>query len=250
MSAGAGGLVINPGLTAAVGSITAATSASRRRRELLQAYYGRGNNPGDPAHDTDNSNSFTSSRTTSYMNHLRGPPSPVRHPAAVGGGDSVHIHYQSHHRHYGSHSESEAYPYLYSQTYSLSPANSEVGYHETPCGCSECYWRDFVSLLTFLSVPSSVFIHPMPRILTEHLPHPSSTATSRSTSSRANSCARPTRGTSASSWRGTGSPPARRRRRRRTRSSRSCTSTTWAACARSTTTTAGTTACCSTTPAC
>ncbi|KAI8954077.1 hypothetical protein F4801DRAFT_575793 [Xylaria longipes] len=146
----ASAMVLDAGMTAAMSGIAAATSAARHRKMLL-AYYGR--------KDVDlRSNPTNASfQTTSYMNHLREPPSPVRYPSSSGGGGGVgvgvHIHYQGHcphgplsypHNYFGaSHSENDTY--LYPQTHHTSPYPYDAGYTSSPCGCSQCYWRDFLT---------------------------------------------------------------------------------------------------------
>ncbi|KAI0470173.1 hypothetical protein F4859DRAFT_522646 [Xylaria cf. heliscus] len=139
-------IVLDAGTTAAVSGIAAATSAARHRKMLL-AYYGR--------KDVDLRSNPTneSFNTTSYMNYLRGPPSPLRFPPRGHHGVGVHIHYQGHcphgplpyRDHYvaASHSESDAYPYPQQTHHASSPQPYPAGYPSSPCGCSQCYWRDF-----------------------------------------------------------------------------------------------------------
>ncbi|KAI1756943.1 hypothetical protein F4782DRAFT_480471 [Xylaria castorea] len=147
----AASIFIDPGTTAATSGVAAAASAARRRSMLLE-YYGR--------KDIDLRSNLpkTSFRTTSYMNHLRGPPSPPRRPSSSHrghGGVGVHIHYQGHCPHgplsypnnnnyfAPSHSESDVYPYP--QTHDTSSYPYDAGYPSSPCGCSQCYWRDFLT---------------------------------------------------------------------------------------------------------
>ncbi|KAI0447821.1 hypothetical protein F4803DRAFT_545875 [Xylaria telfairii] len=159
-------MILDPGTTAAVSGITAATSAARHRRMLL-AYYG-----GRKDIDLHSSPTNASFHTTSYMNHLRGPPSPLRYTSPTRGGGrggvGVHIHYQGHCPHgplsypenyfRASYSESDAYPYPqpqphhtlpdaypYPQPHHTLPDPYNADYTNLSCGCSQCYWRDFLT---------------------------------------------------------------------------------------------------------
>ncbi|KAI0555493.1 hypothetical protein F4679DRAFT_578880 [Xylaria curta] len=143
----ASSIFIDPGTTAAMSGVAAAASAARHRRMLI-AYFGRKDIdlPSNPP--------IPSFRTTSYMNHLRGPPSPLRYPSFDHGGVGVHIHYQGHcphgplsyHNNYFAPSHSGNDLYSYPPTHHSSPPYSYDGeYPSPPCGCSQCYWRDFLT---------------------------------------------------------------------------------------------------------
>ncbi|KAI1737287.1 hypothetical protein F4680DRAFT_451097 [Xylaria scruposa] len=140
----ASSIFIDPGTTAAMSGVAAAASAARHRRMLI-AYFGRKDIdlPSNPP--------IPSFRTTSYMNHLRGPPSPLRYPSFDHGGVGVHIHYQGHcphgplsyHNNYFAPSHNRSDLYSYPPTHDPSPYPYDGEYPSSPCGCSQCYWRDF-----------------------------------------------------------------------------------------------------------
>ncbi|KAI0863680.1 hypothetical protein F4860DRAFT_511577 [Xylaria cubensis] len=149
MAEASSAIFIDPGTTAAMSGVAAAASAARHRR-MLVAYFGRKDIdlPSNPP--------IPSFRTTSYMNHLRGPPSPLRYPSFDHGGVGVHIHYQGHCPHgppssyhnnnyfVPSHNGGND-PYFYPPTHDSSPYSYDAEYPGSPCGCSQYYWRDFLT---------------------------------------------------------------------------------------------------------
>ncbi|KAI1426819.1 hypothetical protein F5Y12DRAFT_712702 [Xylaria sp. FL1777] len=129
-------------LTALSGAAAAvATSAETRRRQA--AYY---RNP------RSNPNAFNAA---GYMNHLRAPaPSripPNRGPGA-GPDAGIHIHYQGQCPHEVGHglsypsasriSHSEGYGCARDDRKLRRPSYADSP--SSPCGCSRCYWRDFL----------------------------------------------------------------------------------------------------------
>ncbi|KAI1130530.1 hypothetical protein F5Y10DRAFT_289183 [Nemania abortiva] len=135
-------MVLDSSTTAAVsGAVAAAAGAARYRR--TQAAFYRAPRP----------NVSNTIDTVSYMNHLRAPAGS-RVPLNRGG-VGVHIHYQGRHPHgalhgpsyldghINSHSENEAC--LSPQDARASQCNYYAGHPTSPCGCSQCYWRDFLT---------------------------------------------------------------------------------------------------------
>ncbi|KAI0099940.1 hypothetical protein GGR51DRAFT_382713 [Nemania sp. FL0031] len=143
MADGSMAIVASSSAAAISGAIaaTAATSASARHRRM-QIGVSRPNNINNTINPV------------SYMSHLR-TPAPSRIPSNRGVG--IHIHYQGRHGHphspsyglsdpYGhipSHSENEIY--LSPQDPRTSRCDYYGGHPTSPCGCSQCYWRDFLT---------------------------------------------------------------------------------------------------------
>ncbi|KAI1163319.1 hypothetical protein F5B18DRAFT_651849 [Nemania serpens] len=135
-------IVFDAGTSAAMSGAVTAVSASASARRAQGAYYR------SPRSSLD---------TASYMNHLRAPV-PPRAPTNRGVG-GVHIHYQgqcphgplypgdNHHR--GFHSEGDGdgdgEGYTYPMDQRASRYSYYAGYPNSPCGCSQCYWRDFLT---------------------------------------------------------------------------------------------------------
>jgi hypothetical protein len=131
----------------AAGAAAASAGASRSRYRRAQSACYQG----------------TSLNTASYMNNLRTPAYPLRSPGASngrgggGGGIGVHIHYHGRCPHHYDLRRSPSPPddglfspyserdYTYPQDYCPSRYPSYKGYPGSDCGCTQCYWRDFVS---------------------------------------------------------------------------------------------------------
>ncbi|KAI1119418.1 hypothetical protein F5Y14DRAFT_445960 [Nemania sp. NC0429] len=142
-------LVLDASTATALSGVVAATSANAGRAKGV--YY---------------RSPRTSLDSASYMNYLRAP-APPRAPSSRGGVGGVHIHYQGqcphgpfhpgdHHRR-AFHSDgdgdgdghSNGYGDGFGHAHPLDPRAPRYSYYaglpNSPCGCSQCYWRDFLT---------------------------------------------------------------------------------------------------------
>ncbi|KAI0878967.1 hypothetical protein GGS24DRAFT_516042 [Hypoxylon argillaceum] len=134
-------IVLDSSTMAAMSGAAAAVAAGAARYRRTQDAYFRGSRSNSNAIDT-----------ASYMNHLRAP-APTRIPTNRGGG--VHIHYQNRCPHGAAHglsyhdghlaSYGENGGYFSPQGGRKSQYTSHAVYHNSPCGCSQCYWKDFLT---------------------------------------------------------------------------------------------------------
>jgi hypothetical protein len=153
--AGAGIATYSNAVTAvaAAGAAAAAAGTTRSRYTKSQStnYQGTG-----PSH----------LNTARYMNYLRAPAYSLRPPGLPArGGIGVHLHYQGRCPHAGhSHSDDDvhlpntrgertSYSHVYQSfselPHSTTPAST---YPASSCGCTRCYWSDFVSRSRLTSI--------------------------------------------------------------------------------------------------
>ncbi|KAI0541091.1 hypothetical protein GGR58DRAFT_520313 [Xylaria digitata] len=119
---------------AAVSAAVSATASAARNRDMEATYYSKPRSSFDAA---------------SYMNYLRAPASSRLPPSPHGVG--IHIHYQGqcpHHAGYdssyfGDNFTSGHNTYSYSRDRRIQQWPHREGSPSSPCGCSQCYWRDF-----------------------------------------------------------------------------------------------------------
>lgn len=140
-------MLLNSSNAVASGASAAAAGAAARYRGTQAANYSSG--------PTSNTNAFN---TASYMNNLRAPVSSSRAPPNRDRDVGLHIHYQGHCPHGAAHGppytdddlprhSSGSYPSFRDTLAPERPlsAGYSAGYPSPPCGCSNCYWRDFLS---------------------------------------------------------------------------------------------------------
>ncbi|KAJ8119776.1 hypothetical protein ONZ43_g3349 [Nemania bipapillata] len=134
-------IVLDSSNIATMSGAAAAVTAGASRYRRAQAAFFTGQRPNSHSIDT-----------ASYMNHLRAP-APSRMPTNRGGG--IHIHYQGRCPHDAVYSPSYPDNYLALRAENggyFSPRDARTSrynyhseYHNSPCGCSQCYWKDFLT---------------------------------------------------------------------------------------------------------